>query len=202
MPRPSVNNRANLPRVTTCGDDTALPRNVNIDVPYNPSLGYFSPPAPIRPRSSPFRRFRRFCLFCLFCSGPAQVMRAHKNLHEHKRQNRQNRRNRRNRQNRRTHVAARGLRRQVGVQHCFIEVKRRDRIRPRPATRSGKETGMEAGRGRTRQDSGTENGGRIAIRGRQFRPIPPPFRLDYGVPRGGIEGGIEAESRQIPGRLT
>ena len=120
MPRPSVNNRANLPRVTTCGDDTALPRNVNIDVPYNPSLGYFSPPAPIRPRSSPFRRFRRFCLFCLFCSGPAQVMRAHKNLHEHKRQNRQNRRNRRNRQNRRTHVAARGLRRQVGVQHCFI----------------------------------------------------------------------------------
>ena len=60
----------------------------------------------------------------------------------------------------------------------------------------------EAGRGRTRQNSGSENGGRIAVRGRQFRPIPPPFRLDYGVPRGGIEGGIEAESRQIPGRLT
>ena len=60
----------------------------------------------------------------------------------------------------------------------------------------------EAGRGGTRQNSGSENGGRIAVRGRQFRPIPPPFRLDYGVPRGGIEGGIEAESRQIPGRLT
>jgi len=93
-----------------------------------------------------------------------QVMRAHKNLHEHKRQNRQNRRNRRNRQNRRTHVAARGLRRQVGVQHCFIEVKKAG-----PNSASPGDTKREGNRngGGTRQDE-------ARFRLRKWRPNRDP----------------------------
>jgi hypothetical protein len=91
-----------------------------------------------------------------------QVMRAR--LHEHKRQNRQNRRNRRNRQNRRTHVAARGLRRQVGVQHCFIEVKKTG-----PNSASPGDTKREGNRngGGTRQDE-------ARFRLRKWRPNRDP----------------------------
>ena len=159
MSRPSVNNRANLLQVTTCGDDTALP--VTLTSTFLITLVWSISPHQLRFGLGPAHSADSACSAYSAYSVP-QVMRAR--LHEHKRQNRQNRRNRRNRQNRRTHVAARGLRRQVGVQHCFIEVKKTgpNSTSPGNTKREGNRNG-----GGTRQDE-------ARFRLRKWRPNRDP----------------------------